>query len=179
MLASGTEWKTVPHPSSIHPSYDVLVQRNGRGRTEGWGGEVYVADRRVGRMRHHGGGRRAVCFADPDGTQPRVVHAAECTASLTVAVPFFLSDRFAPPDHTLHLVSPQSTHATRTQTVRQTHSPPPTSFKSESQSALLCLTNLSFPLFSSIFTLFHLFQPCPLLQPTKDFLCPKPQWFFR
>jgi hypothetical protein len=96
------------------------VERKGGG---GGGGGVYGAGPRVGRMCNHGGGRRAVCFADPDGTQPRVVHAAECAASLTVAVPFFLSDRFAPPDHTLHLVSPHSTHATRNQTVRQTHSP--------------------------------------------------------
>jgi hypothetical protein len=122
-LARGTQWKTVPHPSSIHPSYDVLVQRNGRGRTEGWGRRegCVRGSRRVGRMRNHAGGRRAVCSAVPDGPRPRVVHAAECTASLTVAVPFFLSGRFAPPDHTLHLLSPHSTHATRRSTVRQTH----------------------------------------------------------
>ncbi len=150
-------------------------ERKGGGR----GGEVYVAGRRVGRMRNHVSGRRAVCFAVPDWTQPRVVHAAECTASLTVAVPFVISGRFAPPDHTRHLLSPHSTHATRRPTGRQTHTPHRLPWKARVSRLLLCRPNFSFPRFSSIFTLFHLFQSCPLLQPTKDFLCFKPQWFFR
>jgi hypothetical protein len=126
------------------------VERKGGGAGRG----VYVAGRRVGRMRNHGGGLRAVCFAVPDGTRPRVVHAAECTASLTVAVPFFFSGRFAPPDHTLHLLSPHFTHATRRPTGRQTHTPPPTSLKSESQSAAVVPDKIIF-FIPSIFIHFH------------------------
>jgi hypothetical protein len=86
--------------------------------------------------------------------------------------PFRAARPHSPPvQSTLHTRHTQADSQADTHTHRRP-------WKARVSRLLLCLTNFSFPLFSSIFTLFHLFQPSPLLQPTKDFLCPGLSGFF-